>query len=220
MFCCIVGSACHRLLSSPDCSYATLSEAMKFRSRDLPVPSSELVMKLGGRYSKSCSSALLNAVMFSSLLLEPFFLRSILVNTMLKGTPLSVSQVAYSRSIFCGLMVESTSRSTMARLEREVKYSLVKESNASRLARPVRAYPYPGRSTRYQLSFMRKWLMQRVLPGSLDTWASFLLLVSMLMREDLPTLERPMMANSGYLGAGQSSWRTALLMYEADLTLL
>jgi hypothetical protein len=34
-------------------------------------------------------------------------------------------------------------------------------------------------------------------PGFLETLASLLLCVSMLMREDLPTFERPITANSG-----------------------
>ncbi len=41
-------------------------------------------------------------------------------------------------------------------------------------------------------------------PGSLETCASFLLFVIMLISEDLPTLDLPMTANSGYLGGGQS----------------
>jgi hypothetical protein len=44
---------------------------------------------------------------------------------------------------------------------------------------------------------MRKWFTRRVLPGLLDVIASFLLLQSMFISEDLPTLDLPMNANSG-----------------------
>lgn len=57
--------------------------------------------------------------------------------TMVNGTSLSVSQLAYSRSMRCGLMDASTSRSTMARLGRVLKYSLVKVSNCCRPWKPT-----------------------------------------------------------------------------------
>lgn len=48
-------------------------------------------------------------------------------------------------------------------------------------------------------------------PGCLDTMARLLRLVSRLIREDLPTLERPMTANSGYFGGGH--WLTSTLLF-------
>ncbi len=55
-------------------------------------------------------------------------------------------------------------------------------------------------------------------PGSLDTRASPLLPVSMLMSEDLPTFERPMTANSGNRGCGHCATSTQLLRYSAVRT--
>jgi hypothetical protein len=49
-------------------------------------------------------------------------------------------------------------------------------------------------------------------PGSLDTSARSFRPVSMLMSDDLPTLLRPITANSGYRGAGQSATVTQLCM--------
>ena len=59
------------------------------------------------------------------------------------------------------------------------------------------AYPYPGRSTRYHSLLMRKWFTSLVLPGLLEVIASFLLRQSMLIRDDFPTFDLPMNANSG-----------------------
>jgi hypothetical protein len=47
-------------------------------------------------------------------------------------------------------------------------------------------------------------LTSLVLPGLLDVIASFLLRQSILMSEDLPTLDLPMNANSGYFCFGFS----------------
>ena len=44
---------------------------------------------------------------------------------------------------------------------------------------------------------MRKWFTSFVFPGLLEVIASFLLLHSMLIRDDFPTLDLPMKANSG-----------------------
>ena len=69
---------------------------------------------------------------------------------------------------------------------------------------------------------MIKWLMSNVLPGVAEVLAKPLWLQSMLMRLDLPTLLRPMKANSGLLsfghidtvGAEMTNW--AFLMSIAD----
>jgi len=57
-----------------------------------------------------------------------------------------------------------------------------------------------------------KWLMRSVLPGVAEVLASFLLPVSILMRLDLPTLERPMKAYSGQWCSGHWLMRALLLM--------
>jgi hypothetical protein len=49
---------------------------------------------------------------------------------------------------------------------------------------------------------MRKWFINNVFPGVDDVFASLLLLVSILIRLDLPTLERPIKAYSGLLSDG------------------
>ena len=50
-----------------------------------------------------------------------------------------------------------------------------------------------------------------VFPGLDEVLASFLWLASILIREDLPTLDRPIKANSGLSGGGQSL--TELLLF-------
>jgi hypothetical protein len=52
----------------------------------------------------------------------------------------------------------------------------------------------------------------------LDTSASLLLLVSMLMSDDFPTFERPITASSGYLSGGHWVCSTLLLMNLAVFT--
>jgi hypothetical protein len=51
---------------------------------------------------------------------------------------------------------------------------------------------------------MMKWLMSCVFPGALDVFARFFLLSNMLIKEDLPTFDRPIKANSGSVGLGQA----------------
>src|SRR5574339_378726 len=74
--------------------------------------------------------------------------------------------------------------------------------NPSRFSLLTRAYPYPGRSTRYQKSLMMKWFMVWVLPGLLEVFARFFRFVSIFNSDDLPTFDRPMKANSGLLSGG------------------
>jgi len=50
-----------------------------------------------------------------------------------------------------------------------------------------------------------------VFPGVADTLAKLLLLASMFISDDLPTLERPIKANSGFVGAGASVMLPELL---------
>ena len=57
------------------------------------------------------------------------------------------------------------------------------------------------------------------MPGVLETSARSLRPVSMLMRLDLPTFDRPMTAISGMIGGGHCSGFTLLLMYSAFRTL-
>ena len=64
---------------------------------------------------------------------------------------------------------------------------------------------------------MRKWLMRSVLPGVDDVMASFELRVSMLMRLDLPTFERPMKAYSGSPSFGHFSTCVLLTLNSAFL---
>lgn len=75
-------------------------------------------------------------------------------------------------------------------------------SMASRSFCGAFAKPYPGKSTRYQESFIRKWLTVLVFPGLEEIRASLELEQRQFIRDDLPTLLRPMNANSGSLTAG------------------
>jgi hypothetical protein len=59
--------------------------------------------------------------------------------------------------------------------------------------------------------------MSIVLPGVADVMASLGLRVSMLMRLDLPTFERPMKAYSGFPSCGQRSMRVLLITNSALL---
>ena len=77
--------------------------------------------------------------------------------------------------------------------------------HSPRLLLEVLAYPYPGRSTNCQFSLIRKWLINWVLPGVCEVFASPFRCTSMLISEDLPTFERPIKAYSGNSGAGNLS---------------
>ena len=55
------------------------------------------------------------------------------------------------------------------------------------------------------LLVISKWLMSLVFPGVPEVFAMFFLFTNMLMRLLLPTLLRPMKANSGLSGAGHCS---------------
>ena len=59
--------------------------------------------------------------------------------------------------------------------------------------------------------------MSRVFPGVADVLASFLLLVSILIRLDLPTFDLPMKAYSGLLSAGHIDTMGALSVNSAFL---
>jgi hypothetical protein len=60
--------------------------------------------------------------------------------------------------------------------------------------------------------------MACVFPGVADVFANPFLLVIMLMREDFPTLDLPIKANSGRVGFGHFESSTEDLMNSACLT--
>jgi hypothetical protein len=62
-----------------------------------------------------------------------------------------------------------------------------------------------------------KKLISRVFPGVSEIFAKPFLPVSMLIREDLPTLDRPMKANSGRADGGHDFRSGALMAKVADL---
>ena len=85
---------------------------------------------------------------------------------------------------------------------------------SSRCFLPLAAYPYPGRSTMFQSpSFMQKWFISNVLPGVCEVFASPLLRVSVFIRDDLPTLLRPMKAYSGTSVSGHLLTSALLIRY-------
>ena len=97
--------------------------------------------------------------------------------------------------------------------ESQMSVSLMVNSYCeSNLQAPTSGHRQAGASVR--LSVERSML----LPGVLDTFARELCPVSMLIREDFPTLDRPMTANSGSLGFGHCSSLTLLLTYAAVFT--
>ena len=49
---------------------------------------------------------------------------------------------------------------------------------------------------------MMKWLISKVLPGVAEVFANLRRLVSILIRLDLPTLDLPMKAYSGFVSLG------------------
>ena len=73
----------------------------------------------------------------------------------------------------------------------------------------------PGRSTKYQASLIRKWLISCVLPGIEEVIASPFLLVSMLINDDFPTLERPIKAYSGKFPEGHFVTSVLLIIKRA-----
>jgi hypothetical protein len=82
------------------------------------------------------------------------------------------------------------------------------------------AYPNPGRSTKENVLFMRKKLINWVRPGVALVFTRRLRFNRVLIREDLPTLERPVKAISGNTGAGYCSGLTALLTNSADFIII
>ena len=60
--------------------------------------------------------------------------------------------------------------------------------------------------------------MHRVLPGVFETIAKEFLPVKRLIKDDLPTLDRPITANSGYRAGGHCAVLTLLLINSAVLT--
>ena len=60
-----------------------------------------------------------------------------------------------------------------------------------------------------------KWLMATVLPGTDEVLAKPLRCTSILISDDLPTLERPMKAYSGMLSFGKKSKRVLLIKNSA-----
>lgn len=98
-------------------------------------------------------------------------------------------------------------------------------SNWARFSLETLAYPYHGRSTRYQergfqyLSSLTtsKKFVSCVLPGFGQVWTRVFLLQIALMRLDLPTLLLPINAYSGLSGAGQYSRFGLLLRYFAEI---
>jgi hypothetical protein len=67
---------------------------------------------------------------------------------------------------------------------------------------------------------MRKWLMSCVFPGVDDVLAKPPCRVSMLISDDLPTLERPMKAYSGKLLLGHCATLALLHTNMADLIII
>src|SRR5665647_1370733 len=87
----------------------------------------------------------------------------------------------------------------------------------SRLERKALAYPYLGRSTRNQSSLTIKWLINLVFPGSEEVLARSFFPISILMREDFPTLDLPIKANSGRSLSGHNPGSVLLMTNSALL---
>src|SRR5215831_5739085 len=79
------------------------------------------------------------------------------------------------------------------------------------------AYPKPGTSTKRKLSLMLKKFNDCVRPGVDDVRAKPRTLSRELIRLDLPTLERPRKAISGFTSSGQSVFLNALVTNSAVL---
>jgi hypothetical protein len=70
----------------------------------------------------------------------------------------------------------------------------------------------------YQLLFIKKWFISIVLPGVAEVMANPFLPVSILIRLDLPTLERPIKAYSGFVPEGHF-FTSVLLMTNVALSI-
>jgi hypothetical protein len=66
------------------------------------------------------------------------------------------------------------------------------------------AYPYPGRSTKQKALFIKKKLISWVRPGVELVFTRRFRFKSVLISEDLPTLERPEKAISGKSAVGKT----------------
>ena len=73
-----------------------------------------------------------------------------LVSTTENGTSRSAIHTAASMSASCGGTLASASRKALASVGLSSRYACVKSAQSTRVDCALRAYPYPGRSTRYQ----------------------------------------------------------------------
>ena len=102
---------------------------------------------------------------------------------------------------------------------------MIISSNCARLSLDTLAYPYPGRSTRYQecwrflssLLWISKKFISCVLPGLGEVWTSVFLLQIALIKLDFPTLERQIKAYSGLSLSGQCSNNAPLFKNVAEM---
>ena len=69
-------------------------------------------------------------------------------------------------------------------------------------------------------SISKKWFINRVFPGACDVLASLLLFASILISDDLPTLERPINAYSGNFGSGHLLISVLLTVNSADFIII
>src|SRR5690606_747352 len=102
-----------------------------------------------------------------------------------------------SMSIFCGLCLMSIRINADTSCLRCEKYEVMNFWNLLLAVLDTLAYPYPGKSTKNQFSLILKWLISWVLPGLPEVLARLLRSVSILIKEDFPTFERPINAYSG-----------------------
>src|ERR1051325_635572 len=84
----------------------------------------------------------------------------------------------------------------------------------------TRAYPKPGKSTNRSCLLISKKLSDCVRPGVEDVRARPRTESRELIRLDLPTLERPKKAISGFASRGQSASVNALLRNSAVTTFI
>ncbi len=141
---------------------------------------------------------------------------SIFVITISKGIFFWSKLYIKSRSIFCGGILPSMRTKTLFNCSLLIKYSWVIPIRCSLFLAQVCAYPYPGKSTRYRLSFIRKYPINLVFPGVTDTLESLLWLASVLINDDFPTFDLPIIANSGKSVWGHSESFEALFTKVAE----
>lgn len=152
------------------------------------------------------------------LLWNSFWLHlSILVKMIENLICSSKKQLIISKSIFCGLILQSINKKVICKLSLDVRNCCVKSNHHFLSFSQDLAYQYHGKSTNTKDLLIKKKLNNFVFHGIFELLARSLTFTNILIKEDFPTLERPKNANSGIFKFGHWFISTTLLRNSAEV---